>query len=111
MIFFLYLQYHLAAQPPRARYVSATDKLILEDHMQRVVLKWEESEYMDSSSTWSLEEGLVTGVVVGLLGRENRKGEFLVKDICYAGPPPMGKGPPPVENGSEVSERQKDEDK
>ena len=59
--------------------------------MQRVVLKWEESEDNKEASTsqWTLEEELVTGVVVGVLGRETEKGEFLVRDVCFAGPPPL----------------------
>ena len=74
--------------------------------MQRVILKWEETEKMDSSSslTWSQEEELVTGVVAAVLGQEGRKGEFLVNDICYA-------GPPPVVNVDETSLQQNDEDK
>lgn len=75
-------QNHLIPQPPRVKYVSATDKLILEDNMQRVVLSWACPEHCPT-------EDLVTGVVVGLLGRESKKGEFQVQDICYPEVPPQ----------------------
>ena len=48
--------------------------------MQRVMLSWEHTE--DSPA-----DGLVTGVVVGLRGREKKKGEFEVIDVCYPQPP------------------------
>ncbi len=60
--------------------------------MQRVILKWEEKSAEEESGSqlpWSLEEELVTGVVVAVLGREIEKGEFLVKDVCFAGPLPL----------------------
>ena len=73
--------------------------------MQRVILTWDKSGDANSSSLspWSQAEELMTGVVVGVLGRESKKGEFLVKDICYA-------GPPPVEKMEERSGQQKDQE-
>lgn len=63
------------------KYVGASDQLILEDAMQRVVLRWENPEN-------SPEDDLVTGVVVGLRGQKLGKGEFQVRDICYPELPP-----------------------
>lgn len=80
------LQNHLAPQPPKVKYVCASDQLILEDAMQRVVLRWKNSK---NSPT----EDLVTGVVVGLKGRKLGKGEFQVEDICYSELPPPGACP------------------
>ena len=48
--------------------------------MQRVVLSWACAEHAPTKD-------LVTGVVVGLLGRESKKGEFQVQDICYPDAP------------------------
>ena len=64
--------------------------------MQRVLLNWDKDDVGkakqevggDKEEPWHLEEELVTGVVVGVLGKERDKGEFLVKDVCFAGPPP-----------------------
>jgi DNA polymerase delta subunit 2 len=35
------------------------------------------------------EEGLVTGVIIGVLGMETPDGEFEVADMCYAGIAPQ----------------------
>ena len=72
-------------QPPKVKYVGASDQLILEDAMQRVVLRWAEPEK-------SPADELVTGVVVGLRGRKVAKGEFEVEDICYPELLPPGGG-------------------
>ena len=57
--------------------------------MQRVLLTWKEPA--DSHM-----EDLVTGVVVGLLGREKGKGEFEVEDVCYPRLPLQKKVPKPI---------------
>ena len=81
--------------------------------MQRVLLKWDKDDVGeakqevggDKEETWRLEEELVTGVVVGVLGKERDKGEFLVKDVCFAGPPP-----PIAEEEDEMEEEEKEEE-
>lgn len=64
------------APPPRAKYLSDRDTVTLEDESGRVTLTPE-------SSALIRKEGLVTGVVCALLGKEGDKGEFEVLDVCY----------------------------
>ena len=68
------MQYQLAPQPPpRVKYVGADDQLILEDQVQRVTLCGNISH-----------SDFVTGIVVGLYGRELENGSFEVEDYCFA---------------------------
>jgi hypothetical protein len=82
----LSIQNHLAPQPPKVKYITTNDRLILEDAMQRVVLQWAEPDKSPANE-------LVTGVVVGLRGHKVAKGEFQVEDICYPELSPQGAWP------------------
>lgn len=62
-------------QKKMVRFVSESDKLILEDELQRIVLIGN----VDVNS-------VVTGVVCGVLGTEDASGKFNVEDICFPGP-------------------------
>nr|BAN21036.1 DNA polymerase delta small subunit [Riptortus pedestris] len=62
-------------QKKLVRFVSETDKLILEDELQRIVLVGNIDVNL-----------LVTGVVCGVLGAEDSTGKFNVEDICFPGP-------------------------
>ncbi len=62
--------------------------------MQRVVLSWPHPQ-----DTPTPRE-LVTGVVLAVLGRERKKGEFEVKDICYPDMPSPGVWPKPEGGGA-----------
>lgn len=64
------------APPPRPKYLSDRDTVTLEDESGRISLTAE-------SSALIRKQGLVTGVVCALLGREGDKGEFEVLDVCY----------------------------
>lgn len=67
-------QYQLTPQPPPPiKYIGANDQLILEDQVQRVTLCGNISP-----------SDFVTGVVIGLYGRELRNGCFEVEDHCFA---------------------------
>ncbi|CAF1605062.1 unnamed protein product [Adineta ricciae] len=59
-------------QPPRKRYVDPSDKLILEEESQRIVLDGK----IDVNQ-------FVTGIVIAVLGHEDDKGVFIVKDYCF----------------------------
>lgn len=37
--------------------------------------------------------GLVTGIIIGVVGMETSGGDFEVVDICYAGMPPQTRSP------------------
>ncbi|CAG8491249.1 7691_t:CDS:10 [Ambispora leptoticha] len=67
--------------PPREKYCSENDEYMLEDESGRIKL------IGDILKT----ENLVTGIVLAVLGFENKAGEFEVMDICYAGIPPQKK--------------------
>ena len=62
--------------PPKARYVSSNDMLILEDELQRILLV--------GNTTIG---HYVTGVVLGLLGHEDESGKFVVEEVCPADMP------------------------
>ena len=71
LIFFL--KHQLLPLPPKERYVSSSDLLILEDELQRILL------------IGNIQPGdFVTGVLVALLGFEDDSGKFNVEDICTA---------------------------
>lgn len=79
-------QSQLVPQPIRTHFVCDTDKLIMEDELQRIVL------------LSSLDVNLVvTGVVCAVLGCEDESGKFQVEDYCWAGvdsAPSSGLSPP-----------------
>ena len=67
-------------EPPHTVYTMDTDSLVLEDESMRVKLECGES----------LRPGdLVNGVVLGVWGREESGGKFLVEDVVYAKIPVM----------------------
>lgn len=69
-----YIQYQFTPQPPPpVKYVGVNDQLILEDQAQRVTLCGNISP-----------SDFVTGVVIGVYGRELRNGCFDVEDYCFA---------------------------
>ncbi|KAJ3086026.1 hypothetical protein HK102_013588 [Quaeritorhiza haematococci] len=59
--------------PPNTKYVSEKDTILLEDESGRLVLTGQTIK----------DVVLVTGVVIGALGRETNGGQFEVLDICY----------------------------
>ncbi|EIN03671.1 hypothetical protein PUNSTDRAFT_139385 [Punctularia strigosozonata HHB-11173 SS5] len=65
--------------PPREKFYSETDCVMLEDESGRVRL-------VGKAVT---EAGLVTGVILGALGIETPGGDFEVVDLCYAGMAPQ----------------------
>lgn len=71
------------AGSPMGRLARDTDVLFLEDSQQRIELRLADGGGADSVA------GLVTGVVVAVVGREpdSAKGKFLVDRIVYAHPP------------------------
>ncbi|TFY54896.1 hypothetical protein EVJ58_g8586 [Rhodofomes roseus] len=69
----------LPAPPPRTKYCSPDDQVMLEDESGRIFLV---GERLRAAS-------LVTGVIVGVLGIETSGGEFEVVDVCYAGMAPQ----------------------
>lgn len=70
---YLHIQHQLVPQPQRVKYVGINDQLIIEDQVQRVTLCGEISS-----------NDYVTGIVLGLYGRELRNGCFDVEDVCFA---------------------------
>ncbi|KAJ3282051.1 DNA polymerase delta subunit 2 [Rhizoclosmatium sp. JEL0117] len=65
----------VAAPPPRSKYTSDKDKVLLEDESGRMELV---GELIDSAF-------LVSGVIVAVLGFENADHQFQVQDICFPG--------------------------
>jgi DNA polymerase delta subunit 2 len=63
----------VAMPPPKEQCFSDKDEALLEDESGRIKLIGAKvkSEY------------LMTGTVIGLLGYENKHGEFEVLDVCY----------------------------
>lgn len=70
------LQHQLLPLPPKGRFISPSDLLILEDELQRILL-------IGGINTGEF----VTGVVVALLGYEDNTGKFVVEDVCPADVP------------------------
>ncbi|GMK55458.1 hypothetical protein CspeluHIS016_0205140 [Cutaneotrichosporon spelunceum] len=74
--------HYVAAPAPRPKFFSAQDSVHVEDESGRVRLVGprirEEREKRG---------GLVTGVIMGVLGVETGGGDFEVVDLCYAGMP------------------------
>ncbi|RZF47778.1 hypothetical protein LSTR_LSTR006042 [Laodelphax striatellus] len=65
---------NVPAQPVNNRYTSSSDKLILEDELQRITL----FGTIDVAS-------LVTGIICAILGNEDNLGKFSVDDVCWVG--------------------------
>ncbi|KAL8585414.1 hypothetical protein ACOMHN_046657 [Nucella lapillus] len=67
-------EHNLMPQPIRTRYTDASDKLILEDELQRIILVGQPSC-----------SRIVTGVIVAVLGHEPEedRGKFVVEDYCF----------------------------
>jgi DNA polymerase delta subunit 2 len=78
------------APPPKNKYTSDQDQVILEDESGRVVLSGEKLK----------QELLTTGMVIGVLGSECKDGSFCVMDIMY---PTCDPQPPLHENGSWIA--------
>ncbi|XP_063235760.1 DNA polymerase delta subunit 2 [Bacillus rossius redtenbacheri] len=72
-------EHNLLPQPARTNFVDDSDKLILEDELQRIQLIGE----------FNVHEA-VTGVVCAVLGTPDSSGKFQVEDFCWAGPAACG---------------------
>lgn len=66
-------EHNLLPQPARAKYISETDELILEDELQRIKLEGKIDR-----------DKCVTGSVVAIYGAERNDGKFTVEDFCMA---------------------------
>ncbi|CAG5922236.1 DNA polymerase delta subunit 2 isoform 2-T4 [Menidia menidia] len=66
-------EHNLLPQPPRAKYISEADELILEDELQRIKLEGK----VDRNKC-------VTGSVIAIYGAEKNDGKFTVEDFCTA---------------------------
>ncbi|KAL7411855.1 putative DNA polymerase delta, small subunit [Mrakia frigida] len=68
----------VTAPPPRAKYFSDDDEILLEDDSGRVKLVGDRIKNLN----------LVTGIIVAVLGYETKQGDFEVVDLCFGGIPP-----------------------
>ncbi|XP_022075503.1 DNA polymerase delta subunit 2 [Acanthochromis polyacanthus] len=66
-------EHNLLPQPARAKYISETDELILEDELQRIKLEGKIDK-----------DKCVTGSVIAIYGAERNDGKFTVEDFCTA---------------------------
>ncbi|KAF0310483.1 DNA polymerase delta subunit 2 [Amphibalanus amphitrite] len=71
-------EHNLMPQPPRERFISDSDHLILEDEGARIRLEGniDPQQY-------------VNGVVCAVVGREEVSGKFKVRDVCFPDLPPQ----------------------
>ncbi|XP_037114196.1 DNA polymerase delta subunit 2 [Syngnathus acus] len=66
-------EHNLLPQPPRVKYISDNDELILEDELQRIKLEGKIDR-----------DRCVTGSVIAVYGAERNDGKFTVEDFCTA---------------------------
>ncbi|XP_038558392.1 DNA polymerase delta subunit 2 [Micropterus salmoides] len=66
-------EHNLLPQPARAKYISETDELILEDELQRIKLEGKIDR-----------DKCVTGSVIAIYGAERNDGKFTVEEFCMA---------------------------
>ncbi|TFK26408.1 hypothetical protein FA15DRAFT_667499 [Coprinopsis marcescibilis] len=69
----------IQAPPPKAKFYSPEDSVMLEDESGRIHLV----------GACLKDARLVTGVIIGALGMETPNGDFEVIDVCLAGLPPQ----------------------
>jgi DNA polymerase delta subunit 2 len=70
----------------KRKYVSPTDKLVLEDESQRITL------------TGNIPtQDLITGIIMAVKGYEMTDGQFHVREYCFAGVPPLATPTIPVD--------------
>ncbi|KAI0083974.1 DNA polymerase alpha/epsilon subunit B-domain-containing protein [Irpex rosettiformis] len=83
----------IPSPPPRQKYFSAEDDIMLEDESGRIRLV---GDRLKSAR-------LVTGVIIGALGIETNSGDFEVVDICFPGMAPQQSSAPLSAEGGDVS--------
>ncbi|XP_062239225.1 DNA polymerase delta subunit 2 [Platichthys flesus] len=66
-------EHNLLPQPARAKFISETDELILEDELQRIKLEGKIDR-----------DKCVTGSIIAIYGAEKNDGKFTVEDFCTA---------------------------
>ncbi|XP_061672795.1 DNA polymerase delta subunit 2 [Syngnathoides biaculeatus] len=66
-------EHNLLPQPPRVKYISDNDELLLEDELQRIKLEGKIDR-----------DRCVTGSVIAVYGAERSDGKFTVEDFCTA---------------------------
>lgn len=71
-------EHNLLPQPPRTKFISESDELILEDELQRIRLEGNINADL-----------FVTGSVIAIYGAEKNDGKFTVEDYCTADLPPQ----------------------